>query len=331
MGLLDSILGGSKDTDETKIFFASDLHGSNKAYKKYLNAFSYYDVDVCILGGDLTGKAIVPVIDEGDGWRVEIPGQTKHAETEEEMKKIETQIANGGNYSYRMEKEDYEAFRGDDERIDAEYNRLQEERLQDWTTWAENKLERDKQIYAISGNDDEEFVRDVLNESSAFNMIDGHTSVIKETGQEILGYGFTNPTPWDTPREKHENELKKDLFELAEEIDDWSDAIVNIHVPPKGTHIDDAPKLNENNEPITEGGQMVTTPVGSSAVREFIEQHEPMLGLHGHIHESQGDFKFDRTVSLNPGSEYGEGYLNGLIVSVDVENDSVERFQFTNG
>jgi Icc-related predicted phosphoesterase len=331
MGLLDSILGGSTATNQQDILFASDLHGSNKTYKKYLNAFSYYDVDIFVLGGDLTGKAIVPVVDEGGSWRVEIPGQTKRAETEDDVEQIETQVANGGNYTYRMLESEYEAFREDDEKIDAEYNRLQEERLVKWVEWAEDELPVGKQIYAISGNDDEEFVRRVLDESSAFDMIDGYVSTVEETGQEILGYGYSNPTPWDTPREKEEEELREDLFELAEQVDDWSDAIVNIHVPPNGTHIDDAPKLNENNEPITEGGQMVTTPAGSQAVRDFIEEFEPMLGLHGHIHESQGDYEFDRTLSLNPGSEYGEGYLNGLIITLDGEDNSVERFQFTSG
>lgn len=331
MGLLDSFLGGGVDSNETKLFFASDLHGSNKTYKKYLNSFSYYDVDVFVLGGDLTGKAIVPVVDEGDGWRVEIPGQTKTADREAEVEEIETQVANGGNYPYRLDESEYEDFRGDDERIDAEYNRLQKERLAEWTAMAEEKLEGGKTIYAISGNDDEPFVREHLDDSPALEMIDGRVSVVEETGQEILGYGFTNPTPWNTPREKEEDDLAADLQDLAAEVEDWSDAIVNIHVPPMGTHIDDAPKLNENNEPITEGGQMVMTPAGSQAVRDFIEEYEPILGLHGHIHESQGDYEFDRTLSLNPGSEYGEGYLNGLIVSLDGEDNSVKRFQFTNG
>jgi Icc-related predicted phosphoesterase len=329
MGLLNSILGGA-DSDETELFFASDLHGSVKAYKKYINSYEYYDVDVLVLGGDLTGKAIVPVVDEGDSWRIEIPGQTKTADTKVEVETIEDQIANGGDYTYRLTESEYDEFRSNDTIIDREYNRLQRKRIKQWVALAEKKL-GEKKIYVISGNDDEPFVRELLDDSPVFEMIDDRVSVIEETGQEILGYGFSNPTPWNTPREKGEKELAADLQDLATQVDDWSSAIVNIHVPPKGTHIDDAPKLNDNNEPITRGGQMVTTPTGSQAVRNFIEKHEPMLSLHGHIHESQGNYEFDQTVSLNPGSEYGEGYLNGLIVSLDHEEYSINQVQFTNG
>ena len=45
---------------------------------------------------------------------------------------------------------------------------------------------------------------------------------------------------------------------------------------------------------------------GSTAVRASIEKHQPLVGLHGHIHESKGFVTLGRTLCLNPGSEYGK-------------------------
>ena len=70
-------------------------------------------------------------------------------------------------------------------------------------------------------------------------------------------------------------------------------------------------------------------PGGSSAVRSAIEKHQPLLGLHGHIHESKGFVKIGRTFCVNPGSEYGEGILRGVII--DLEDGKVKNFLLTQG
>ena len=70
-------------------------------------------------------------------------------------------------------------------------------------------------------------------------------------------------------------------------------------------------------------------PVGSRAVREFIEQHQPIVSLHGHIHESRGAVRIGRTVAINPGSTYGEGVLDGAII--DIEDGEVVSHQLVSG
>jgi Icc-related predicted phosphoesterase len=76
------------------------------------------------------------------------------------------------------------------------------------------------------------------------------------------------------------------------------------------------------------GGE-VTGPVGSTAVRAAIEEHQPLLSLHGHIHESGGAVRIGRTLAINAGSEYGEGVLRGVLVTVG--GGKVLRYQATTG
>lgn len=329
MGLLDTILGdGSDPDDQWRLFFATDLHGSDKCFKKFVNAKSYYDADVLVLGGDLTGKALVPIIDEADGWRAEYPNQTKHLDGESAVEEVETQIRNGGNYPLRLTPSEYEAFRDDEDRIESEYRRLESERLEEWIALAERKLNDEDRIPVICGNDDQEHVIGSLEASPVFTVVEDRVATLP-TGHEIFGYGWSNETPWDTPRERSEDEIQSDLAAIAAGVSDWDRAIANVHCPPHSTRIDEAPKLDDDLRPVTSGGQIETEPVGSTAVRSFFEEHEPMIGLHGHIHESQGEFELGRTLCMNPGSEYGEGYLNGLLVTLS--DDTVVQNQFTSG
>lgn len=329
MGFLDTILGDSSDPDDQwRLFFATDLHGSDKCFKKFVNAKSYYDADVLVLGGDFTGKAIVPIIDEPDGWRAEYPNQTKQLDSEATVEEAETQIRNAGNYPLRLSESEYAEFRDDEATVESEYRRLEAERLDEWIELAERKIDDENPIPVICGNDDEEYIAEYLADSPAFDMIDSGVTRLP-TGHEIIGYGWSNPTPWETPREKSEEAIESDLKAIAAEVEDWDRAIANIHCPPHDTHIDDAPKLDDDLRPVTSGGQIVTESVGSTAVRSFLEEREPMAGLHGHIHESQGEFELGRTLCMNPGSEYGEGYLNGVLLTIS--DDGIVQNQFTSG
>jgi uncharacterized protein len=61
-------------------------------------------------------------------------------------------------------------------------------------------------------------------------------------------------------------------------------------------------------------------PVGSTAVRQIIEEVQPLLALHGHIHESRGATRIGRTVAINSGSEYNTGRIHGAVVRFDDEH-----------
>ena len=119
------------------------------------------------------------------------------------------------------------------------------------------------------------------------------------------------------------------LSSMLDQVQDMERCIFNIHVPPNNSKIDICPKLDENMKVVYDMGNPVMAPAGSTAVREAIERHQPLMGLHGHIHEGRGETKIGRTLCLNPGSVYSEGVLNGLLVTL--ADGRVKDYQFTQG
>ena len=89
-----------------------------------------------------------------------------------------------------------------------------------------------------------------------------------------------------------------------------------LHPPPVGTDLDQAPAIDDEFRVKFEAEGVLMIGVGSIAVREFIEARQPLIGLHGHVHESQGREQIGRTLCLNPGSEYTDGTLCGAIVTL---------------
>jgi Icc-related predicted phosphoesterase len=92
--------------------------------------------------------------------------------------------------------------------------------------------------------------------------------------------------------------------------------VFNLHVPPYGSGLDRCPKLDASVDP-PRPVSGVEIAAGSTAVADALSRHEPMLSLHGHIHESAGIREIGRTIAINPGSEYGEGVLRSTIVDID--------------
>ncbi len=148
----------------------------------------------------------------------------------------------------------------------------------------------------------------------------------------MISVGFSNRTPWKTPREVDDDDLGSMIEDLASSLADAPRAIFNLHVPPVDSTLDTCPLLDWNTDPptqIVKGGQVVLHGAGSKAVRRAIELHQPLLSLHGHIHESAGAVKIGRTTAVNPGSEYGEGVLRGCLLTL--AKDEVKSYQLTAG
>jgi Icc-related predicted phosphoesterase len=116
---------------------------------------------------------------------------------------------------------------------------------------------------------------------------------------------------------------------MVSKVHDMRNCIFNLHVPPYDCGLDTCPKLDENLKPVYAGSEIMTISSGSKAVRNAIEKHQPVLGLHGHIHESRGFVKIGRTLCLNPGSEYTEGMLRGVVV--DLDEKGVKNYLLTVG
>jgi Icc-related predicted phosphoesterase len=320
-----------KSGDDTTLFFATDLHGSEVCFRKFIAAASFYGAQVLILGGDLTGKFVVPIVSRGDGtFLAEWFGQETLLQ-ERDVARFAADCANQGMYAQVMTSEEYRGYEADSDAAHELFLTLMCERLEHWMTWACQKLEgSDVRVVTAPGNDDpfviDEVIRDrggdriLLCEGEIFEVAPGH---------EMLSTGWSNETPWRTHRETSEDELAERIAKMAERLEHPRAAIFNIHVPPYDSGLDTAPQLDEHLRPITSMGAPVTAPAGSRAVREAIERYQPLASLHGHIHESGGVVRIGRTVAINAGSEYAEGVLRGALLTIG--DRGLTRYQQTAG
>ena len=146
---------------------------------------------------------------------------------------------------------------------------------------------------------------------------------------EMISLGYSNPTPWHTERELSEEELMEKMEAMAPVVKAPQNLVVNFHAPPFDSRLDTAPELTEDFQIHTQMGQPMLVPVGSKSVRTYIEKHQPLLGLHGHVHESDGMSRIGRTLCINPGSAYTDGMLYGAIVGL--KKDGLDTYQMVRG
>ena len=304
---------------KSRIFFVTDLHGSEPCFRKFLNAAKVYDAKVLILGGDLTGKMIVPIVENAEGhWNTKFQGQDMAVTSRDELSKLESQIRSCGYYPYIASKQEMNELESSAEKVHALFTTLMLEQVHRWMQLAEERLApTGVKFYVTGGNDDPMEIEPLLNDSNY--VINPENKVVDiGDGVEMVSSGFGNITPWKCPRDVDENVLLEKLEVLACQVKNTERAIFNLHVPPYDSGIDLAPQLDKTLKVDTHAGTGVTmVPVGSTAVRKIIEKYQPMIGLHGHIHESRGVSKIGRTTCINPGSEYGEGFLRGVAIDMD--------------
>lgn len=302
--------------NDTKLFFATDIHGSERCFRKFINAGKFYGADILLMGGDITGKMLVPVVEAGrDRYSSYLFGRRREVSAEE-LPTLRKQIADAGFYAYDTTPDEIEAFRADPALVDERFRKVIHETLTSWLDLAEERLAGTEITCLLApGNDDPMFVDELLRSSARVVNPDGAVVELPQ-GYTLVSVGYSNPTPWDSPRELPEDQLSALIDAQVAQVPDLSRCIFNLHVPPKGTPIDQAMALDDEFRPITKAGSPVITGVGSTAVRDALTTYEPMLGLHGHIHESRGEARFGRTRAINPGSEYSEGVLRGALVTL---------------
>ncbi len=314
--------------DDLVIFFATDVHGSDVCFKKFINAGKFYGASVLILGGDVTGKMVVPVVEQSDGsYLTSFAGKEVQLGADE-LQDFERRIADMGFYPKVMTEDEFQDLRERPEKQDELFHSLTAQRLAAWAEYARPRLaEQAVKCFAAPGNDDAFWVDEVLGSSDGIELLE--MRVVPLDGLEMLTTGWSNETPWKTERECTEPELKERILAMIGEVGEPGKAIFNIHVPPYKTVLDQCPELDQDLRPVHRGGNPVMTSAGSTAVRELIEEYQPMLGLHGHIHEGRGIAKIGRTVCVNPGSNYSEGVLNGSLIRL--KDGQVRDVQLTQG
>lgn len=308
-----------------RLFFVTDVHGSNVCYRKFLNALKVYNVDIGILLGDLTGKMLIPLIErEGGGWQTTFMGHDTEISSTEELDNLKKTIEMVGYYWVHLTKDEFLRYKSDERRLDELFNQLMINRLKEWIALADERLRGTQfKIYMAPGNDDHFEVDQVIEDSEV--IVNCNNKNVMVGDHEMITFSWTNPTPWNTPREKTDDELEPMLEQLIASVKSHSTAIFNFHAPPYGYALDLAPELTAD---LVQAADRKVH-VGSRAVAKMIEKYQPLLSLHGHIHESRGVQKLGRTTMINPGSEYSEGILKGALIIL--EKGKVQDYIFTSG
>jgi Icc-related predicted phosphoesterase len=311
-----------------RIFFATDIHGSEVCWRKFLNAGAFHKADVLVMGGDMTGKAMVPIVARNGAWTLTLQDQEHRLTTEAEVAAMEKRILDRGYYPVRLTTDELDAWSDDPALVDARFRAEMLHAVERWMALADERLRGSSRRCIVSPANDDMFEIDPIIDAAEQVEL-GEGNQIALDGFTMVSTGWANPTPWKTFREMPEGDLRQRIDGLVEGVSDRRRAIFNFHAPPYGSNLDAAPKLDAEMKYVA-GGQALT-PVGSHAVRDAISEYGPVLSLHGHIHEGRGAVKIGRTLAVNPGSSYEDGVLQAAIVDLDSKKGEVKRYLLING
>jgi uncharacterized protein len=310
-----------------RLYFATDIHGSETCFRKFLRCHEFYDAEVLVLGGDMTGKALVPIVETAEGrYRTELQETRYEFSGADELARYDRTIRERGFYPLRTTEDELDGVRREPQRLDELFEAAMISTVEHWVELAEERLAgTNVRVFVCPGNDDEATIDDVLERSTRLELAEGR--VIDVDGYQLLSTGWSNVTPWQTYREEDEPQLAERLEAMVSAASAPPERLVfNFHCPPANTALDEAPKLTE--DLMATGHEM--RHVGSTAVRQVIEQSQPLLSLHGHIHESRGAVRLGKTLSVNPGSSYEQGMLQGVVVDLDGRG-KIKRYRLTTG
>lgn len=312
----------------TTIFFATDVHGSDICWKKFINAGKFYNADIIILGGDMTGKAIVPIVHQGgDTYIATLLEQQFELHGQDEVEQMIKQVKSRGYYPYVTNPDEIRELEHHPEKVDELFHKEVLKTAQAWMEYADEKLEgAGIRCYVAPGNDDMFEIDDVIRASKHVRLAEGEV-IHLDDHHEMVSTGWSNITPWHTYREEEEPQLKERLEGIVKKLSRPETAVFNFHVPPYNSNLDEAPELTPDLKPKLGGRALI--PVGSTAVREIIEKYQPLLGLFGHIHEGKGTSRIGRTLCINPGSMYEQGRLLGAVITLN--KGKIKSYLLTTG
>ncbi|MHA1937865.1 MAG: metallophosphoesterase family protein [Candidatus Thorarchaeota archaeon] len=301
-----------------RIFQACDPHGSQQTWEKMCRAPKAFKADVAMMCGDLTGKAIMPIIQEKeDRWYANPRGDKKTFKKQKDLDKFIKFTKDEGFYPVVLTPDELAKLQETPGDIKKLFDKLMSERMQEWMDMANERIPEEIMVVVNPGNDDDYVIDEIIKNDE--RIIYPLERVVDVRGYPMISLEWVNSTPWDTHRECSEEELLVKLeAEFARlDTDDYSNVLCNFHDPPYNSGLDVAPKLTEDYRVAKAGAHEIMAPVGSKSVRAVIEKYQPLLGMHGHIHESVGYRKIGETLCVNPGSEYREGILKGFLITIE--------------
>ncbi|MFW9906493.1 MAG: hypothetical protein ACFFFH_19430 [Candidatus Thorarchaeota archaeon] len=335
-----------------RIFFCTDIHGAESVWKKFLNAGKHLKSDVLIVGGDISGKRIIPIIEQPDGtWRGMKWDKWKNKEvimkSKREVKDFEEYSRSIGSYTCQITPEENEKLTSPESvfiedrlskpvkggPLDKLFERLISESLHRWLDMIDDIIsdgsrrvsERTK-IILCTGNDDSFIVDKIINKDHRVDLGD-ERNIDLDDNHEMISYGWTTPTPWQSYRETTEEIIKERIDELVSTINNIDNSIFCFHCPPYNTLLDKTLISRSKNRLIGFGSFYS---IGSKSIKQAIQRYQPLLSLHGHVHKlvtvshSPGSIMIGRTHCLNPGSEYSANILKGFLIDLKNNNKIVK-------
>lgn len=319
-------------SSEMKLYFATDIHGSQRCFNKFINAGKFYGANVLVMGGDITGKSVLFLCDHGNGNYVcNFVGKDYEFSTRTELDDFMKLVKSGGYYPCTATQDEIDTYLAKPEEMDKLFSTLMRSSLEEWIAFAETRLNGTGiRCYMMAGNDDPDEVDDFLRNSGSEIVENPEGHVVRlDDWHEMVGCGFSNRTPWNSPRECDEDELKQKIDVMMSDVQDPAHCVLVVHVPPYGSGLDDAPVLLDEQRVKSSMGQVEFAPAGSTAVLAAIKQYGFQLSLHGHIHEAHAVKKIGNTIAINPGSDYGEGTLHGALITF--RQDKLKNYQLVSG
>ncbi len=316
------------------IFYVADIHGSDVCFRKWLNAAGFYGADVLIIGGDLTGKILLPIypaMGRSGAWTATWKDRVHRLETRAEVDELIRLARNEGAYGFVTTADEIAEIGGSIERERAVFGRLKLEALEAWLALADERLaDRRTRAFLMAGNDDPPEIDELLAGARSLVDVQGAATELGP-GIWMASRGESTPTPWHTPREVPDPDLGQLVRDAVKDLPPGGTTIWNLHMPPFDTGVDRAPRLDESLHVQYDGsGDPVMAPVGSHAIRDLIAERQPTIALHGHIHEGRGRYRIGTTAGFNPGSQYQDGVPQGLLLRVSARK-GLRDFAFTAG
>src|SRR5919109_2053188 len=201
-----------------RLFFATDIHGSETCWRKFLNSAEHYKADVIVLGGDMTGKALVPIVNDGDDrWHATLLENLHELNGEEEVAAFEKMVRRRGYYPFRTSPEELKEYQDDPERADRFFHEQMLARVEGWMSLADERLEGSGiRCFVCPGNDDQFDIDEVIRNAKHVELAEG--TVVELDEFQMASTGWSNPTPWKTYREEEEPDLAERIERVVSQV-----------------------------------------------------------------------------------------------------------------
>jgi Icc-related predicted phosphoesterase len=255
-----------------KVFFATDIHGSRACWRKFLRCGEFYDADVLVLGGDMTGKGLVPIVREGDSYYTHLHHE-RYDLGESEVDAFRVRIREQGLYPFVVEADELAELQRNGDALDRLFRDEVLKAVERWVALADERLAAsDVRCFVCPGNDDMFEIDEVLAASERLELAEGRVIEL-EGGFELVSTGWSNPTPWRTYREEPEEELRGRIASMTDSASAPPERLVfNLHCPPFDTPLDEAPALDDELNLVAAGRELKH--VGSPSTATFTRAGE---------------------------------------------------------